>query len=104
MRARDPYGCYLAFGITSLFGLEAIVNMCVVLGLLPTKGLPLPFVSYGGSALVMSLFMAPVLANISARAPEPSRMTLWQSLRTVRGRSKNRRNGAANVQVVVEVR
>jgi cell division protein FtsW len=104
MRARDPYGCYLAFGITSLFGLQAIVNMCVVLGLLPTKGLPLPFVSYGGSALVMSLFMAGVLANISARAPEPSRMTLWQSLRTVRGRSKNRRNGAANVQVVVEVR
>jgi cell division protein FtsW len=104
MRARDPYGCYLAFGITCLFGLQAIVNMCVVLGLLPTKGLPLPFVSYGGTALVMSLFMAGVLANISARAPEPSRMTLWQSLRTVRSRSKNRRNGTADVQVVVEVR
>jgi cell division protein FtsW len=104
MRARDPYGCYLAFGITCLFGLQAVVNMCVVLGLLPTKGLPLPFVSYGGTALVMSLFMAGVLANISARAPEPSRMTLWQTLRTVRGRSKNRRNGSADVQVVVEVR
>jgi cell division protein FtsW len=104
MRARDPYGCYLAFGITCLFGLQALVNMCVVLGLLPTKGLPLPFVSYGGTALVMSLLMAGVLANISARAPEPSRMTLWQSLRTVRGRSKNRRNGSADVQVVVEVK
>jgi len=104
MRARDPYGCYLAFGITCLFGLQTIVNMCVVLGLLPTKGLPLPFVSYGGTALVMSLFMAGVLANISARAPEPSRMSLWQSLRTVRARSKNRRNGAADVEVVVEVR
>jgi cell division protein FtsW len=104
VRARDPYGCYLAFGITCLFGLQTIVNMCVVLGLLPTKGLPLPFVSFGGTALVMSLFMAGVLANISARAPEPSRMTLWQSLRTVRARSKNRRNGASDVQVVVEVR
>jgi cell division protein FtsW len=104
VRARDAYGCYLAFGISCLFGLQAIVNMCVVLGLLPTKGLPLPFVSYGGTALVMSLFMAGVLANISARAPEPSRMTLWQSLRTVRSRSKNRRNGAPDVQVVVEVR
>jgi cell division protein FtsW len=104
MRARDPYGCYLAFGITCLFGLQTIVNMCVVLGLLPTKGLPLPFVSYGGTALVMSLFMAGVLVNISARASEPSRMTLWQSLRTVRARSKNRRNGAPEVQVVVEVR
>jgi len=102
-RARDPYGCYLAFGITCLFGLQALVNMCVVLGLLPTKGLPLPFVSYGGTALVMSLFMAGVLSNISARAPEPSRMTLWQTLRTVRVRSKNRRNGPADVRVVVEV-
>jgi hypothetical protein len=100
--ARDAYGCYLAFGITCLFGLQTIVNMCVVLGLLPTKGLPLPFVSYGGTALVMSLFMAGVLANISARLPEPSRMTLWQSLRTVRSRSKNRRTGA-DVRVVVEV-
>jgi cell division protein FtsW len=103
-RARDPYGCYLAFGISCLFGLQTVVNMCVVLGLLPTKGLPLPFVSYGGTALVMSLFMAGVLVNISARAPEPSRMTLWQSLRTVRNRSKNRRNGDADVRVVVEVR
>ncbi len=104
MRARDAYGCYLAFGITCLFGLQTIVNMCVVLGLLPTKGLPLPFVSYGGTALVMSLFMAGVLANISARLPEPSRMTLWQSLRTVRSKSRNRRAGAADVRVVVEVR
>jgi cell division protein FtsW len=102
--ARDPYGCYLAFGITCLFALQTVVNMCVVLGLMPTKGLPLPFVSYGGTALVMSLFMAGVLANISARAPEPSRMTLWQSLRTVRARSKNRRNGASDVRVVVEVK
>ncbi len=104
MRARDPYGCYLAFGITCLFGLQAIVNMCVVLGLLPTKGLPLPFVSYGGTALVVSLFMAGVLVNISTRAPEPSRMSLWQSLRTVRARSKNRRNATGGVEVVVEVK
>ncbi|MBN2576099.1 MAG: FtsW/RodA/SpoVE family cell cycle protein, partial [Deltaproteobacteria bacterium] len=104
VRARDAYGCYLAFGITCLFGLQALVNMCVVLGLLPTKGLPLPFVSYGGTALVMSLFMAGVLVNISARAPEPSRAGLLQSLRTVRARSKNRRSGASDVEVVVEVR
>ena len=101
MRARDPYGCYLAFGITCLFTLQAAVNMCVVLGLLPTKGLPLPFVSYGGTALVMSLFMAGVLVNISARNPEPARMTLWQSLKTVRNKSKNRRAEGGDVQVVV---
>jgi cell division protein FtsW len=104
MRARDAYGCYLAFGITCLFSLQAAVNMCVVLGLLPTKGLPLPFVSYGGTALLMSLFMAGVLANISARAPEPSRKSLWQTLRTVRARSKNRRNGGNDVEILVEVK
>jgi cell division protein FtsW len=104
MRARDPYGSYLAFGITCLFGLQAIVNMCVVLGLLPTKGLPLPFVSYGGTSLVMSLFMAGVLVNVSTRAPEPSRMSLWQTFKTVRARSKNRRHARASVEVVVEVK
>ena len=50
------------------------------------------------------LVLAGVLANISARAPEPSRRTLWQTLRTVRARSKNRRNGIDDVEVVVEVR
>ena len=104
-RARDALGCYLAFGVTLLFGLQALVNMCVVLGLLPTKGLPLPFVSYGGTALVMSLFMAGVLANISARNPEPVPMSFWQSLRWSRGRvCKNRRSDGANVQVVVEAK
>ncbi len=55
-----------------MFGLQALVNIGVVLGSLPTKGLPLPFISYGGTSLVMSLFAAGVLANISARNPEPS--------------------------------
>ena len=62
-RARDVFGCYLAFGITAMFGLQALVNIGVVLGSLPTKGLPLPFISYGGTSLVVSLFMAGVLAN-----------------------------------------
>jgi len=70
-RARDVFGSYLAFGITTMFGLQALVNIGVVLGSLPTKGLPLPFISYGGTSLVMSLFAAGVLANISARNPEP---------------------------------
>ena len=70
-RARDVFGAYLAFGITTMFGLQALVNIGVVLGSLPTKGLPLPFISYGGTSLLMSLFAAGVLANISARNPEP---------------------------------
>ena len=75
-RARDVFGAYLAFGITAMFGLQALVNIGVVLGSLPTKGLPLPFISYGGTSLVMSLFMAGVLANISARNPEPREWAL----------------------------
>jgi len=91
-RARDLFGCYLAFGITATFTLQALINMGVVLGSLPTKGLPLPFVSYGGTSLVMSLFMAGVLGNISARNPEPRFAPLRSALRAVRPGAKNRRS------------
>jgi cell division protein FtsW len=89
-RARDLFGCYLAFAITAMFGLQALVNIGVVLGSLPTKGLPLPFISYGGTSLVMSLFMAGVLANISARNPEP-REGLLSGVRARAGKARNRR-------------
>ena len=72
MRARDAFGCYLGFGITAMFGLQAMVNLGVVLGALPTKGLPLPFVSFGGSTLVVDLFAMGILLNISRAAPEPA--------------------------------
>jgi cell division protein FtsW len=91
LRARDAFGSYLAFGLASLLGLQALFNMAVVLGLLPTKGLPLPFISYGGTALVVSLFMAGVLGNISARNPEPGPVPLWKALRFRGPRSRNRR-------------
>ncbi len=71
LRARDAFGCYMAFGITAMFGLQAMVNIGVVLGALPTKGLPLPFVSYGGSTLIVDLFAVGILLNISARNPVP---------------------------------
>lgn len=63
--AREMYGMYLAFGLTMIFGLQASVNLCVVTGLLPNKGLTLPFVSYGGSSTLVSLFAVGVLLNIS---------------------------------------
>ena len=62
--AREDFGRYLAYGITTLFALQIVLNLAVVMGMMPTKGLPLPFVSYGGSSLVMSLFMVGVLLNI----------------------------------------
>jgi cell division protein FtsW len=102
-RARDVFGCYLAFGITAMFGLQALVNIGVVLGSLPTKGLPLPFISYGGTSLVVSLFMAGVLANISARNPEPGE-GLEGLLAEVRNRARKARNRrlADGPRIVVE--
>lgn len=65
--AEDNFGRYLAFGIAILLGLEAFINMGVVTGLLPTKGLALPFISYGGSSLIISLFAIGILLNVSSR-------------------------------------
>jgi cell division protein FtsW len=64
-RHGDHFGMLLGSGITLLLGLQAFLNMAVVLGLIPTKGLALPFISYGGSALVVDLFCMGVLLNIS---------------------------------------
>jgi cell division protein FtsW len=64
-RAREPFGRHLALGITLLLGVQALINAGVVTGLLPTKGLTLPLVSYGGSSLMASLFGVGVLLSIS---------------------------------------
>ncbi len=65
LRAPDMFGRYLALGCTLLIGLEAALNMGVVMGILPTKGLALPFISYGGSSLVVSLVAVGILLNVS---------------------------------------
>jgi cell division protein FtsW len=65
---QDLFGTYLALGIVMMLGLQACINMGVVLGLLPTKGMPLPFVSYGGTSLVINLTAVGVLLSISAHA------------------------------------
>ena len=68
VRAPDAFGAYLALGITVLIATQTLVNLGVVTGTLPTKGLPLPFVSFGGSALLMTMLSTGVLLNISQHA------------------------------------
>jgi cell division protein FtsW len=70
-RAREAFGFYLGAGITFLIGLQAFVNIGVVTGVLPNKGLPLPFVSYGGSSLVVMLTCVGLLLNVARHATEP---------------------------------
>jgi cell division protein FtsW len=65
MLSRDVFARYLATGITASLGIQALFNISVVLALLPTKGIPLPFISYGGTSLFISLACVGVLLNIT---------------------------------------
>ena len=70
MGAPDSFGRFAALGITAMVMSQALINLSVVLGLMPTKGIPLPFISYGGSSLVVMLLATGVLLNISQHAEE----------------------------------
>ncbi|HXX32797.1 MAG TPA: putative lipid II flippase FtsW [Myxococcaceae bacterium] len=73
LRANETFGTYLGLGLTALLGVQAVVNMSVAMGMLPTKGLTLPFVSYGGCSLVVSMAAAGVLLSLSA-STAPTRL------------------------------
>jgi cell division protein FtsW len=75
LRAPDAFGSYLALGLTLLIGLQACINMGVVSGILPTKGLSLPFLSYGGSSLLVNLLSVGILLNISSQIKRPAAVT-----------------------------
>jgi cell division protein FtsW len=68
LHTQDMFGRFLAVGITSMIVVQAFINISVVLGLMPTKGIPLPLVSYGGSSLLVTLACVGVLLNISKHA------------------------------------
>jgi cell division protein FtsW len=85
-QAQDRFGTYLALGLAALFGLQALINMAVVLSVMPAKGITLPFVSYGGSSLLVSMASIGVLLSISRR-PVP-----W-AISDMRGRRRAERAG-----------
>jgi len=84
LRCRDPFGKRLAAGLTALVCGQAAVNLAAVLGLAPLTGIPLPFVSYGGSSLVVQLVAVGVLLNIAANGSERAQL-----------RDRSRRDGGA---------
>ena len=67
LHAEDEYGSYIALGISVLFGLQALINLAVAMSVLPTKGLTLPFISYGGSSLLVCAAAMGILLSISRK-------------------------------------
>jgi cell division protein FtsW len=90
LRCRDPFGKLLAAGITSLVCAQAAVNLAAVLAVAPLTGIPLPFVSYGGSSLVVLLAAVGILLNIAGDARAPQRAA---------SPDRRRRNGRARPAV-----
>ncbi|MBL7031876.1 MAG: putative lipid II flippase FtsW [Nitrospira sp.] len=64
-RTSDPFSYFLTMGLSMMIGVQAVINFAVSMGLMPTKGLPLPFISYGGSALLINMCAAGILISIS---------------------------------------
>ncbi len=95
----DEFGRYLAFGITALFGLQSAANLFVVTGLAPTKGLTLPFISFGGSSMMMALFATGVLLNISMNEPDR-----WETARPDREKTKHEKKWERKRQNILKRR
>ncbi len=89
LSARDPFGKFLATGIVSLVCAQAAVNLAAVLGLAPLTGIPLPFVSYGGSSLVLTLTAVGVVLNIAVNGGKEARVR-----DSSRGNGRSRGSGA----------
>ncbi len=66
VRMKDDFGRYLALGVTVVVVVQGFINMSVVLGMMPTKGIPLPMISYGGSSLLSTLALLGILMNVAS--------------------------------------
>ena len=78
VRAKDTFGKLLAGGITSYLALQTIVNLGAQTALLPLTGVPLPFISYGGSALTVNLISIGILLNISRQSASQPSVSLFK--------------------------
>lgn len=87
IRAKNEFGTYIGFGLTMMLAVQVLANLGVAMGLLPTKGLNLPFVSSGGTALLMSLYSIGILLNIS----KPKEESILQAELSSNGGNTRRR-------------
>jgi cell division protein FtsW len=101
LRAVDDYGTYLGIGLTMFIGVQALTNLAVVLGLLPTKGLTLPFLSFGGSSLLVNCAAVGILLNVSRprRAPPEELTVASQAARDTELRSRADSRASTNRRV-----
>ncbi|MFV8571810.1 putative lipid II flippase FtsW [Marinobacter sp. SBS5] len=84
-RSGMPFGACFSYGISMLVGLQAAINMCVTTGLLPTKGLTLPLVSYGGSSLLVTCVGLGIMARVEMERLDKEKMAAEKPVRKVRG-------------------
>jgi cell division protein FtsW len=104
MRSKDLFGMMLASGITAWITFQTVINMMVVLGLAPTKGFPLPFISYGGTSIVFTLFSIGILHSINSRQGTPPPLHMEEDHPLPAGGVSARRGFAAAVRPIGAVR
>lgn len=106
LRAVDDFGVYLGIGLTMFIGIQAVTNLSVVLGLLPTKGLTLPFLSSGGSSLLVNCTAVGILLNVSRprRAPSGSTgVSSSEAFSGARGGTTRRASGGSATDVALRM-
>ena len=89
--AKDALGQMLAFGMTMLIVVQAVINLSMISGCLPVVGVPLPFISYGGTSLFVSMFAVGVLVNVGVRGQKKHNPATSEPPKDVFGRPQLRR-------------
>ncbi len=96
LKTREPFGKFVAAGITSLMVGQAAINFCAVMGMMPLTGVPLPIISYGGSSLIMVLASVGILLNIAINPRSRIAAQEQRKFRAIEGGNRGRRDGRSS--------